>query len=432
MAENETKETRSWYNLVLHLHPRKIRPFTLNFKLTYGLGGMAALLIVIQVFTGLLLKFHYIPSPEGAYTSIKNINENLFFGKLAHNIHHWSAVILLWVTFLHMLRVLFTGAYQKPRDASWIIGIFLIMLVVFSNFTGYLLPWDQLSYWAVTVGTSLLQYIPVIGNTLKDSLLGGHEVGSATLSNFFNLHTGIIPLIIIILMTWHFWRIRRAGGVITPEFEKDKPMTNTFPDLVYQEFVVALVLIAFILLLSIFFDAPLRERANPSFSPNPAKAPWYFMGLQELLIHFHPFFAIIIFPLTILSSAIWLPYIKGNEVNKGIWFLSDKAKNAGKLAAVSALVFTTLFILISEFLPEPETLIPSIPPIISTGLVPFVIVAGTIFLFMKYIVKRYSLIRAEYIQTIVIILVVSYTVLSVTGILFRGPGMNLVWPWNLG
>ena len=115
---------------------------------------MAALLIVIQVFTGLLLKFHYIPSPARAYDSVLNINEGLLFGKLAHNIHHWSAILLLWITFLHMLRVLFTGAYRKPRHATWIFGILLLILVVLSNFTGYLLPWDQLSYWAVTVSTS--------------------------------------------------------------------------------------------------------------------------------------------------------------------------------------------------------------------------------------------------------------------------------------
>jgi quinol-cytochrome oxidoreductase complex cytochrome b subunit len=328
-----------------------------------------------------------------------------------------------------MLRVLFTGAYQKPRHATWIFGIFLLILVVLSNFTGYLLPWDQLSYWAVTVGTSLLQYIPLIGTALKDSLLGGMDVGGATLSNFFNLHTGIIPLTIIILMVHHFWRIRKAGGVITPESEMDKPLVDTFPNLVYREFVVALVLIAFLLLLSIFFDAPVRERANPSFSPNPAKAPWYFMGLQELLIHFHPFFAIIVFPLTILISGIWLPYIKNNDISKGVWFLSGKARITGKTAAIAATIFAILFILISEFLPDPETVLPSLPSIITTGIVPFLILAGTMVLFLKYIIKKYSLNRSEYIQTIIIILVMSYTVLSLTGIFFRGEGMELVWPW---
>ncbi len=324
---------------------------------------MAALLVVIQVFTGLLLKFHYIPSPEGAYNSVLNINEGLLFGKLAHNIHHWSAVLLLWITFLHMLRVIFTGAYSKPRHANWIFGIILLVLVILSNFTGYLLPWDQLSYWAVTVVTSLLQYIPLIGETVKQTLLGGQEVGAVTLSNFFNLHTGIIPLLIIIMMGYHFWRIRKAGGVIVPASKKDEPLTDTYPNLVAREFVVALVLPAFLLVISAVFDAPLRERANPYFSPNPAKAPWYFMGLQELLIHFHPVFVVVVFPITILAGSLWLPFLKLTDTHSGIWFISDKGRKAGKYALAAGIMFTIVFILVSELLPDPETLLPMVPSI---------------------------------------------------------------------
>ncbi len=426
-----TTHTKSWYNLILHLHPRKVKPYTLRFTLTFGLGGMAALLVVIQVFTGLLLKFHYIPSPDGAYNSVLNINEGLLFGKLAHNIHHWSAVLLLWITFLHMLRVVFTGAYSKPRHANWIFGMILLVLVILSNFTGYLLPWDQLSYWAVTVVTSLLQYIPLVGETVKQTLLGGQEVGAVTLSNFFNLHTGIIPLLIIIMMGYHFWRIRKAGGVIVPAGKKDEPLTDTYPNLVARELVVALVLIAFLLAISAVFDAPLREKANPYFSPNPAKAPWYFMGLQELLIHFHPFFVVVVFPLTLLAGSVWLPFLKLTDTHSGIWFISDKGKKTGKYAVAAGIMFTVVFILVSELLPDPETLLPYVPSLILTGLVPFLIVAGSIYLFMKYIMKRYSLSRAEYIQTFIILLIVSYAVLSLTGILFRGEGMKLIWPWQI-
>jgi len=432
MADNTSnnRQTKSWYNLILHLHPRKVKPYTLRFTLTFGLGGMAALLVVIQVFTGLLLKFHYIPSPEGAYNSIQNINEGLLFGKLAHNIHHWSAVLLLWITFLHMMRVLFTGAYRKPRHATWIFGIVLLVLVVLSNFTGYLLPWDQLSYWAVTVVTSLMQYVPLIGETAKETLLGGQEVGSITLSNFFNLHTGVIPLMIILLMGFHFWRIRKAGGLVVPEGKKEEPLTDTYPNLVAREFVVALVLLAFLLTISVIFDAPLRERANPYFSPNPAKAPWYFMGLQELLIHFHPVFVVVVFPLTILVGSFWLPYVRLNDSNQGIWFLSEKGRVAAKYSATAGFVFTILFILISNMLPDPGKILPSVPAIITTGLIPFLIVTGTIFLFMNWLKKKFSLNRSEYIQSIIIVLVISYTVLSLTGIFFRGAGMKLVWPWQ--
>ena len=433
MAEKfeKVRQSGSWYNLILHIHARKVKPVTLDFKLTFGLGGMAALLVFVQVFTGLLLKFHYIPSPEGAYNSVLNINEGLLFGKLAHNIHHWSAILLLCIAFLHMLRVFFTGAYSRPRHATWIFGIVLLILVVLSNFTGYLLPWDQLSYWAVTVCTSLLQYIPLFGSSLREALLGGQEVGSVTLSNFFNLHTGVIPFLMILLMGFHFWRIRNAGGVIVPDSDKNAAPVDTQPNLIVRELVVALALLAFVLVLSVLFDAPLRERANPSFSPNPAKAPWYFMGLQELLIHFHPFFAVVVFPLIIIIGSFWLPYIGFNDNNQGIWFLSEKGREAGKFALASGFVFTIMFILVSELLPDPETLLPVVPSVISNGLIPFIIVAGTIFLFMKYLRKKFSLNRSEFIQSIMIILVISYTVLSLTGILFRGEGMKLLWPWGI-
>jgi quinol-cytochrome oxidoreductase complex cytochrome b subunit len=418
-------------NLILHLHPRRIKPQTLRFTLTFGLGGMAALLVVFQVFTGLLLKFHYEPSPENAYISILNLQHSLLFGQLARNLHHWGAILLLWITFLHMLRVFFTGAYRKPRHANWLFGIALLILVILSNFTGYLLPWDQLSYWAVTISTSLLDYIPLIGSSLRESLLGGKEVDGASLTNFFNLHTGVIPVLMVLLMGYHFWRIRKAGGVIVAEKDKDGPMIETHPHLVAREFVMALVLIAFLLLIGSLFDAPLREMANPSISPNPAKAPWYFMGLQELLIHFHPFFAIVIFPVTLLAGGCCLPYIKLTDTNYGIWFLSEKGRKAGVYASVAGFVFTILFILISEFLPDPEMLLPFIPSLITTGFIPFVFVAGGIYIFLQTLQGKLSLNRSEYVQAAAIILIVSYSVLSLTGILFRGKGMNLMWPWEL-
>ena len=162
-------------------------------------------------------------------------------------------------------------------------------------------------------------------------------------------------------MGYHFWRIRKAGGLIVPADKKDEPLTDTYPNLVSREFVVALVLLAFLLVISVVFDAPLRERANPYFSPNPAKAPWYFMGLQELLIHFHPVFVVVVFPLAILAGSFWLPFLKLTETRSGIWFISEKGKKAGKWMPYAGIIFTIVFILISEFLPDPETLLPGIP-----------------------------------------------------------------------
>lgn len=427
----QNKQPKPLYNLILHLHPKKLRQDALRYNLTFGLGGMSALLFVMLVFTGLLLKFHYQPNPEKAYNSIINLQKGLLFGKLLHNLHYWSAIMLLWITFLHMLRVLFTGAYRKPRQVNWIFGIILLLLVVLSNFTGYLLPWDQLSYWAVTISTSLLDYIPIAGTYFKNILLGGSEVGTNSLSNFYNLHTGLIPASIVIIMAFHFWKVRRAGGVVFAEDKKESPMVDVQPHLVAREFVVALALIALLMLLSVFFDAPLLERANPSVSPNPAKAPWYFMGLQELLIHFHPFFVIVVFPTAFLLVSFWLSYIKLDDNNQGIWFLSDNGKKSGIYSAISSAVFTIFFILMSDLLPDPEKIIPSISPLITIGFIPFTLVTGTFFLFMRFLVRKFSINRSEYIQSLIILLIISYTVLSITGIFFRGVGMSLMWPWQI-
>jgi len=425
------KHKKNPFGLILHLHPRKVKESTLRFTLTFGLGGMAALLVVVQVVTGLLLKFHYEPSPENAYNSILNLQESLLFGKMLRNIHHWSAIALVWIAFLHMLRVIFTGAYRKPRHTSWIFGLALLILVVLSNFTGYLLPWDQLSYWAVTVSTSLLSYVPLAGDLLREALLGGKEVGQPTLTNFFNLHTGVIPLMMIILMGYHFWRIRKAGGVIVSERDRDSPMVDTRPHLLNREFVVAIALLAAIFLLSSLLDAPLRERANPSFSPNPAKAPWYFMGLQELLIHFHPFIAVVVFPVTVLAAAVCLPYIKHDDTNQGIWFLSDRGVRSAKFSLAAGVLFTVLFIGLSELLPDPEVLLPAVPPLITTGLVPFLVLALSMWLFIKIIRERLTLFRSELIQSVIVLMITSYTILTLAGIFFRGEGMNLVWPWQV-
>jgi quinol-cytochrome oxidoreductase complex cytochrome b subunit len=432
MTEHPATEKRekSRFGLILHLHPRKVKASTLRISLTFGLGGMSALLLVIQVVTGLLLKFHYEPSPENAYNSILNLQETLLFGKMLRNIHHWSAIAFVWIAFLHMLRTAFTGAYRPPRDVTWITGLALLLLVVLSNFTGYLLPWDQLSYWAVTVATSLLSYIPLAGEPIRKALLGGAEVGQPTLTNFFNLHTGVIPLMIIALMAWHFWRIRRSGGVIVAEEDRESPMVDTRLHLVNREFVVAVALLAAIFLISSLLDAPLRERANPAFSPNPAKAPWYFMGLQELLIHFHPLFAVFILPVTVLTAAVWMPYVKSDDKNRGIWFISPAGISSAKTAAAASAFFTVIFILTSELLPDPEALLPGIPPILTTGLVPFLIMASTMWLFLRSLKRRLSLTRPEMIQSVIVLLVASYAILTVTGIFFRGEGMNMVWPWN--
>ena len=149
--------------LLLHLHPRAVPAEALAFPRTFGLGGIAVVLFVLLAVTGSLLLFAYEPSPERAYGSVREIIDQAPFGAFVRNIHHWAANGFLLVAFLHLLRVFFTGALHPPRRANWIVGLVLLLLVVAANFTGYLLPWDQLAYWAVTIATGMLEYVPLVG-----------------------------------------------------------------------------------------------------------------------------------------------------------------------------------------------------------------------------------------------------------------------------
>ena len=427
--ENNNKPKRLT-GILLHLHPPTLNEKALSFNRTFGLGGMAALLIVIQFITGIMLRLYYEPFPQKAYDSILYLQNHVLFGQLIRNIHHWCGVFLVIITFLHLLRVFFTGGYQSARKVNWIIGLILFVLIIGSNFTGYLLPWDQLAYWAVTVGTSLLEYFPFIGSALRELMIAGNEINSQTLLIFYNFHTAIFPILILLLMAYHFWRVRKAGGIMLPN-DEDKNFVPTFPNLVYKEFVVALALLAIILLFSVFINAPLLIKANPDFSLNPTKAPWYFAGIQELLMHFHPFIAAFFIPLVIGGLLIALPFIKFNEEPNGVWFYSDKAKSAAKFTVLFALILTPALVLLNEFIPKLETLLPSINSFITNGIVPLIILLLIIWLYYKFVSKKFKLIPIEKAQTMFVFITTSFIILTIIGIFFRGTDMKLVFPWNV-
>ena len=211
-----------------------------------------------------------------------------------------------------------------------------------SNLTGYLLPWDQLAYWATIICVSMLEYIPVIGSRLQQVVLGGPRIGPATLRSFFAMHTAVFPVLIVMLMAFHFWRVRKAGGLVIPrspaEAPDDKPvMVPTHPDLLLREAALALATLAGVLILSLLCDAPLGQPANPGLSPNPTKAPWYFAGVQELLMHFNPGFALLIVA-ALTIAAFCLPYLNYHEAPAGVWFASINGRRTARAAALAAAV----------------------------------------------------------------------------------------------
>jgi quinol-cytochrome oxidoreductase complex cytochrome b subunit len=240
---------------------------------------MALVLFLVLLGTGLLMIFVYEPTPEGAYKSILHMQDETLFGRLIRGAHHWGANLLIAVAALHLFRVFLTGAFQGVRRSNWLIGLGMMVLILVSGFTGYLLPWDQVSYWAITVCTEMLAYVPVVGQALQRLVVGGTEVGAATILNFYALHTVVVPLVLIVLMTWHFWRVRLAGGVIVPSDPENGVARDGYvpyrPNLIEREKAVALIVVAFIVVIAIVFGAPLDLPANPGASPNPVKAPWY-------------------------------------------------------------------------------------------------------------------------------------------------------------
>ena len=202
-------------NVLYHLHPVKVKRHGVRLSYTLCLGGMSFFLFIVLTITGIWLMFYFRPT-EMAYADIQALQTSVAFGSLVRNMHRWGAHLMVLVVFLHMSRVFYHGAYKAPREFNWVIGVILLFLTLFLSFTGYLLPWDQLAIWAVTVGGNMASYTPVFGAQIKFGLFAGLEATTATLLRFYVLHVLFFPFIIVIFMAIHFWRVRKDGGISGP------------------------------------------------------------------------------------------------------------------------------------------------------------------------------------------------------------------------
>lgn len=198
-----------WSNFLLHIYPVKVRRRELHFSYSWYLGVMSTVLLGSLVVSGVYLMFFYVPSPASAYGDIQTIQTEVAFGQFIRNVHRWSAHLMVLAVAAHMARVFYRGAYKSPREFNWVIGVMLLVLTLLLSFTGYLLPWDQLAYWAVTVGTSMADFVPFVGGGVREILLGGNEVGAATLLRFYVLHVALLPLLLVGLLMVHLWRWRK-------------------------------------------------------------------------------------------------------------------------------------------------------------------------------------------------------------------------------
>lgn len=411
-------------NFLMHLHPKTVNVQAIKFTRTFGLGGINALLFVILAVTGLLLRFSYVPTPTDAYNSILALQNNSIFGSLLRNIHHWSAMLMVVTAFLHLLRVFYTGSIYYERKKNWYYGLALFAVVLAFNFTGYLLPWDQLSFWAVTIMTNIVEYIPFIGNGFANIIRGGETVNGNTLLNFYNFHTALLPLLFVVFIVIHFWLVRKAKGVTVAD-NTNESTVKVNPDLISKEIITALVLLVSIILFSIFFDASLLEKANPLISPNPSKAPWYFMGIQELLINLHPIFVSFIIPILVITFFVLIAKSQINKDKIGTWFYSKEGKKTIIISAIFASVLVKSLIFSFEYFINLSEL--NIPLYISTGIIPFLMYLIPVSAFIFYLKSVRKADKIELILAIVTIIFTSYLVMSFVGIWLRGDAMHLIF-----
>ena len=203
-------------NVFLHLHPVRVKRHAVRYTYTFCLGGISFFLFLALTVTGLYLMFFYVPSISDAYQDIQSIESAVAFGSFTRNMHRWAAHLMVLTVFLHMIRVFYHGAYKPPREFNWVVGVVLLFCTLWLSFTGYLLPWDQIAFWAITVGTQMAQYAPILGPETGFFLLGGIQVGGDTLLRFYVMHVIAFPLITAIFLVVHFWRIRKDGGISGP------------------------------------------------------------------------------------------------------------------------------------------------------------------------------------------------------------------------
>jgi len=417
-------------NVFFHLHPVKINRASLRATYTFGLGLVTAIAFASLVVTGALLMFWYAPTVERAYPDILSLQTAVPYGQLLRNLHRWGAHLMVLTAVLHLARVFYTGAYKPPREFNWVVGVGLLALTLAGSFTGYLLPWDQLAFWAVTVGTSLASHLPGIGADLQAYLLGGPEVGQAALLRFYALHVMVIPLALALLTSVHFWRVRKDGGLAVPKIPRDTVLA--FPVVAVIEVMLTLAVSLGLLLLSLAVDAPLEAVANPNLTPDPSKAPWYFVGLQEMLEHGHPFVMAIAGPLLAGLFVAAVPYLDPAETDAGVWFGSRRGAWITALSAVYTLVGVPALVVLSNAFPPRELLRGQAPEWVAQALIP----GGATVLFtlaplLALGVARVRPTRREALLVLFTLLLVTAAVVTVIGFQFRGPGFELYWPWQM-
>jgi len=307
-----------------HLHPPTVPAAQARWRYTLGAGGIAIFLTLIIGVTGVLEMFYYIPDPQEAALSVQTITYHVPYGSFIRNMHYWSAQFLLIVTALHLARVVFTAAYRPPRHFNYLLGLGLFVLAIMLDFTGYILRWDQGICWPLVTGTNLIKSIPWIGGFLYRVAVGGGEACTSALTRFYTWHIFALIIPAAILLAWHAFRVRRDGGIAVPPASLRTDNARISRNVLVRREVLTMFLVGVILILfASFFPAPIGPAMTGSPSQvEDARAPWFFLWVQQLLNWGDPFVFGVLIPLAILTLLALVPYIfpKPAETDLGHWF----------------------------------------------------------------------------------------------------------------
>ena len=442
------------------------------------MGFASFILLMLTVGTGVLIMIYYNPSLENAYNTVKDLNFVVFGGRLVRNMHKWAGEGMIIFVLLHMARVFYTGSYKQGREFNWVVGIALLVFTFGINLSGYMLPWDQLSYWALVIVANIIQspkeltdslgitrYFD-IGGLSKEMFLGGLIAGKESLTRVYLFHIMLFPIFLFLFLGVHFWRIRKDGGLTKPENfslsagdgeyvslpEKkggifttsktyglmelakgktpavDKDIEHevlSWPNLLIAETALFLLCFAGVLVYSFFIDAPLKELANPLIPENPAKAPWYFLGLQELL-SYSAFMGGVGLPGLALLGLALIPYLDREQQHVGVWFSNQQGKKtalqalvAGSIVLIGMLAFVIKFGWFRNWWPN-------VPQLLITLVNPGNLWVGFMILWSVFVIKKTGSTRMGAIALFTLFLV-SFVILTYVGTELRGPNWAFYW-----
>jgi len=329
-------------NFYLHLHPPTIPAAQARWRYTLGAGGTAVFLAFVLLVTGALEMFFYIPTPGEAALSVQMLTYTVPFGGLLRNLHFWAAQWLLVVSAVHLVRVVFTGAYAPPRRFNYLLGLALFVLVILFDFTGYILRWDQGIQWALVVGTNLVKSIPLLGEAFYQILVGGAQIGAATLIRFYAWHVFGLTLLGAGVLFWHIFRVRRDGGIAIPPPALRTQRERIFHfELVRREIAAMVWVGSALLLVSIFVPAPIAPAITEiTAAASETHAPWFFLWVQQMLQWGDPFLWGVLAPLVVLLALALIPYALPQPApdELGRWFPKSNRMAQVLLAALVGLV----------------------------------------------------------------------------------------------